>query len=90
MKGPLWNPYWKWSAQAKRLYWMVAGGIGVAMVAMLLIIDSLDGGKSVPSDTAPKASAEARAAAEKAGYKGKEAEQVGAAADRLCAASGEC
>ena len=37
-----------------------------------------------------RASSEARAAAERAGYQGKEAEEVGVAADRLCAATGEC
>ena len=37
-----------------------------------------------------KASPEYRHAAEKAGYKGREADQVGAAAEKLCRGTGEC
>ena len=72
--------------------WQWAGWIfGVLFVLAIIGAASVpESSTSTASAEIEKASPEYRRAAEKAGYKGREADQVGAAAEKLCRGTGEC
>ncbi|HEX8414655.1 MAG TPA: hypothetical protein VF637_12340 [Sphingomicrobium sp.] len=73
---------------SKRDWLLIAGCFAAVTIAFLITGGiSTSGGRKAGE---PKASAEYREAAERAGYKGKEADEVGAAAERLCQSTGDC
>lgn len=67
--------------------WRLLAAILIGFTVVSLLI-----GRGSTRTTRPSVhvSAEALAGANKAGYKGEEAMEVAVAADKLCAASGEC
>lgn len=67
----------------------------LVIIAITVGVGLIFGGGKVSStgrtvSSINSASGEFRGAAERNGYKGEEAEQVAAAAEKLCAATGDC
>jgi hypothetical protein len=72
--------------------WMIVKVIvGLLVVTMIYgMITRPETTKSSRSSTSARASSEYVDAAKQAGYSGSDAEQVAAAAERLCNSTGEC